>query len=43
MGTIAAFDVNNRQKSGYVNRVGREIRHHAIAHGVLLYPIGNVL
>jgi hypothetical protein len=37
IGTILAFDVNNLEKSGYVNNVGREIRHHAIAHGVLLH------
>jgi adenosylmethionine---8-amino-7-oxononanoate aminotransferase len=43
MGIIAAFDVNSSDKSGYVNNVGREIRHHAIAHGVLLFWLGNVL
>jgi adenosylmethionine---8-amino-7-oxononanoate aminotransferase len=43
MGTIAAVDIVNHQKSGYLNEVGREIRHHAIAHGVLLRPLGNVL
>jgi adenosylmethionine---8-amino-7-oxononanoate aminotransferase len=43
IGTIVAFDVNNSEKSGYLNNVGREIRHHAIAHGVLLRPLGNVL
>jgi adenosylmethionine-8-amino-7-oxononanoate aminotransferase len=37
IGTIAALDVNNSEKTGYVKNVGREIRHHAIAHGVLLY------
>jgi adenosylmethionine-8-amino-7-oxononanoate aminotransferase len=43
MGTIFGFDVNNSEKGGYVKSVGREIRHHAIAHGVLLFSIGNVL
>lgn len=43
MRTIAVFDVNSSDKSGYVNNVGREIRHHAIAHGVLLYMLGNFL
>ena len=43
MGTIAAIDINTNQKSGYLNEVGREIRHQAIAHGVLLRPLGNVL
>jgi hypothetical protein len=37
IGTITTIDVNNSEKGGYVNNVGREIRHHAIAHGVLLY------
>ncbi len=43
MGTIAAIDINNHEQTGYLNNVGREIRHHAIAHGVLLRPLGNVL
>ncbi len=41
--TIITLDVNNSEKSGYFNNVGREIRHHAIAHGVLLCPLGNAL
>jgi adenosylmethionine---8-amino-7-oxononanoate aminotransferase len=43
MGTISTIDVNNSEKAGYLNNVGREIRHQAIAHGVLLCPLGNVL
>jgi adenosylmethionine---8-amino-7-oxononanoate aminotransferase len=43
METITALDVNNSEKGGYLNNVGREIRHQAIAHGVLLHPLGNVL
>jgi adenosylmethionine---8-amino-7-oxononanoate aminotransferase len=43
MGTIAAIDINNHDKAGYLNNVGRKIGHHAIAHGVLLRPLGNVL
>jgi adenosylmethionine-8-amino-7-oxononanoate aminotransferase len=43
IGTIVAIDVNNSEKAGYLNNVGREIRHQAIAHGVLLRPLGNVL
>jgi adenosylmethionine---8-amino-7-oxononanoate aminotransferase len=43
MGTIAAIDINNQEKAGYLNNVGRKIRHHAIARGVLLRPLGNVL
>jgi adenosylmethionine---8-amino-7-oxononanoate aminotransferase len=43
MGTISAIDINNCEKAGYLNNVGRKIGHHAIAHGVLLRPLGNVL
>jgi adenosylmethionine---8-amino-7-oxononanoate aminotransferase len=43
MGTIAAIDIVNQSQSGYLNQVGREIRHHAIECGVLLRPLGNVL
>ncbi len=35
--------MNNHKQAGYLKSVGREIRHQAIAHGVLLYSIGNVL
>ena len=40
---IAAADLVNGQQSGYLNKVGREIRHRAIAHDVLLHSLGNVL
>jgi adenosylmethionine---8-amino-7-oxononanoate aminotransferase len=43
MGAIAAIDINNHDKAGYLNNVGRKIGHQAIAHGVLLRPLGNVL
>ncbi|WP_310488342.1 aminotransferase class III-fold pyridoxal phosphate-dependent enzyme [Chamaesiphon sp. VAR_69_metabat_338] len=42
-GTIAAIDINNHDKAGYLNNVGRKIGHQAIAHGVLLHQFGNVL
>jgi adenosylmethionine---8-amino-7-oxononanoate aminotransferase len=42
-GTIAAIDINNHEQAGYLNNVGRKIGHHAIARGVLLRPLGNVL
>ena len=42
-GTIAALDLNNQEKAGYPNNVGRKIGHHAIEHGVLLRLLGNVL
>lgn len=43
MGTIAAFDIMNEERPGYLNRVGMEIRHQAIECGILLRPLGNVL
>jgi adenosylmethionine-8-amino-7-oxononanoate aminotransferase len=43
MGTIAAIDINNHEKAGYLNNVGRKIRHHALSRGVLLRPLSNVL
>ncbi len=43
MGTIAAIDIVNQAESGYLNHVGRELRHQAIARGVLIRPLGNVL
>jgi adenosylmethionine---8-amino-7-oxononanoate aminotransferase len=43
MGTIAAIDINNQERAGYLNHVGRKIGRHAISHGVLLRPLGNVL
>jgi len=43
MGTIAAIDINNQVQAGYLNNVGKTIRHQAMAHGVLLHPLGNVL
>ncbi len=43
MGTIATIDINNHDKAGYLNNVGRKIGHQAIAHGVLLHLLGNAL
>jgi adenosylmethionine---8-amino-7-oxononanoate aminotransferase len=43
IGTIAAIDVNNHEQAGYLNYVGRKIGHHAIARGVLIRPLGNVV
>lgn len=42
-GTIAAMDIVNTQKSGYLNKVGLEIREKALEKGLLLRPLGNVL
>jgi adenosylmethionine---8-amino-7-oxononanoate aminotransferase len=43
METIAAIDINNHDKAGYLNNVGRKIGHHAQSHGVLLHLLRNVL
>jgi adenosylmethionine---8-amino-7-oxononanoate aminotransferase len=42
-GTIAAIDIVDRHRSGYLNPVGMKIRAHAIEHQILLRPLGNVL
>jgi adenosylmethionine---8-amino-7-oxononanoate aminotransferase len=43
IGTIAAIDIINQDRPGYLNRVGMEIRQQAIDCGILLRPLGNVL
>lgn len=43
IGTIAAIDIINQDRPGYLNRVGMEIRQQAIECGILLRPLGNVL
>lgn len=42
MGTIAAMDIVTN-KPGYLNQVSHGIRKRAIAQGLLLRPLGNVL
>jgi adenosylmethionine-8-amino-7-oxononanoate aminotransferase len=42
-GTIAAMDLITPEDLGYLNPVSRQIRERAIAHGLLLRPLGNVL
>lgn len=42
-GTIAAMDIVNTQKSGYLNKVGLQIREKSLEKGLLLRPLGNVL
>ncbi len=42
-GTIAAMNIVNNQESGYLNKVGLEIRRKAVEKGLLLRPLGNVL
>jgi adenosylmethionine-8-amino-7-oxononanoate aminotransferase len=42
-GTIAAMNIVTSDQPGYLNQVGLEVRRHAIAQGLLLRPLGNVL
>jgi adenosylmethionine-8-amino-7-oxononanoate aminotransferase len=42
-GTIAAMDLVTSEQAGYLNTVALEIRQRAIAKGLLLRPLGNVL
>jgi adenosylmethionine-8-amino-7-oxononanoate aminotransferase len=42
-GTIAAMDLVSDAPTGYLNQIGLAIRTAAIARGVLLRPLGNVL
>mgnify|MGYP001795259406 CR=1 FL=1 len=43
MGTIAAMDIVSKQESGYLNKVGLQIREKAVEKGLLLRPLGNEL
>jgi adenosylmethionine---8-amino-7-oxononanoate aminotransferase len=43
MGTIAAMDLVTSDQPGYLNQIGLDIRKLAIAQGLLLRPLGNVL
>jgi adenosylmethionine---8-amino-7-oxononanoate aminotransferase len=43
MGTIAAMDIITPDQSGYLNQISLKIRQAAIAHSLLLRPLGNVL
>ena len=42
-GTIAAMDLVTTHQSGYLNQISLDIRQKAIAKGLLLRPLGNVL
>ncbi|GAB4134859.1 MAG: adenosylmethionine--8-amino-7-oxononanoate transaminase [Cyanobacteria bacterium J069] len=42
-GTIAAMDLVTSEQAGYLNHIAPEIRQRAIAKGLLLRPLGNVL
>lgn len=43
MGTIAAMDIVTSDQAGYLNQVAAMVRQQAIAHKLLLRPLGNVL
>jgi adenosylmethionine---8-amino-7-oxononanoate aminotransferase len=42
-GTIAAMDVINPQRDGYLNPVGLQIRKLGLEQGLLLRPLGHIL
>ncbi|MCT0213388.1 MULTISPECIES: adenosylmethionine--8-amino-7-oxononanoate transaminase [unclassified Synechococcus] len=42
IGTIAAFDLVV-DSPGYLNRAGRSLQRHALAHGVFIRPLGQVV
>ncbi len=42
-GTIAAFEVNGSEESGYLNPSGKIIKEVAKSHGVFLRPLGQVI
>ncbi|MEX0906381.1 MAG: adenosylmethionine--8-amino-7-oxononanoate transaminase [Balneolaceae bacterium] len=42
-GTIAAFDIKNEEKSGYLNSVAKIIKEKCIDKNLLLRPLGNTL
>ncbi|MEX1011295.1 MAG: adenosylmethionine--8-amino-7-oxononanoate transaminase [Balneolaceae bacterium] len=43
MGTIAAFNIQNREGSGYLNPVADLIKSECVDAGLLLRPLGNVV
>lgn len=42
-GTIAAMDIVNDEKGGYLNPAASRIKKECVDYGVLLRPLGNVL
>ncbi|MDX2216792.1 MAG: adenosylmethionine--8-amino-7-oxononanoate transaminase [Oculatellaceae cyanobacterium bins.114] len=42
-GTIAAMDIVTNDQPGYLNQISRTVRERAIAAGLLLRPLGQVL
>ena len=42
-GTIAAFDIQAKGPTGYLNTAGQKLKKAAIKRGVFLRPLGNVV
>ena len=42
-GTIAAFDIQAKEPTGYLNTAGQKLKKAAIKRGVFLRPLGNVV
>ncbi len=42
-GTIAAFEIQTQEKSGYLNHIGKKIKAFALEHNVFIRPLGNVI
>jgi adenosylmethionine-8-amino-7-oxononanoate aminotransferase len=42
-GTIAAFDLDIGNKTGYFNNIGKEIKSLAMEQGLFIRPLGNVI
>lgn len=42
-GTIAAFDIKNREETGYLNSIAGEIKKRSHDYGLLIRPLGNTV
>ena len=42
-GTIAAFDLELGDKSGYLNSIGKKIKRKSMEEGLFIRPLGNVI
>jgi adenosylmethionine---8-amino-7-oxononanoate aminotransferase len=43
LGTVAAFDLVDTRGAGYLNPIGADLARFALARGVLIRPLGNVV
>ena len=43
LGTLLAFDIQNSEKKGYENSIGKEIKMYCLKNGVLIRPLGNTV